>query len=151
MDFNFSKMSQEQAERVSKWHYEGEYSFYDFENDEEDLEELLSPHGDNYYMVEKGNEEVGFFCFETKNDSVEIGLGMKPELTGRGMGLNFFKAGLNFAISKYNPQEITLSVATFNKRAIKVYEKAGFVSANTFMQQDDDGSQVEFLKMRYEW
>ncbi|UOR13910.1 GNAT family N-acetyltransferase [Halobacillus amylolyticus] len=151
MDYNFSEISKKQAEKISNWHYEGEYSFYDYENDEEDIAELLSPRGDIYYMVKKGNEEIGFFCFETEEDSVEIGLGMKPELTGRGMGLDFFKAGLNFAISKFNPKEITLSVATFNKRAIKVYKRAGFESVKTFMQQDEDGSQVEFLKMEYEW
>lgn len=74
---------------------------------------------------------------------------MKPELTGRDLGLDFFKAGLRFAISKYNPNEITLSVATFNDRAINVYKKAGFESVETFMQ-DTNGSRFEFLKMKYE-
>jgi [ribosomal protein S18]-alanine N-acetyltransferase len=150
MDYKFNEVSQEQAETILNWHYEGEYSFYDYENDEENLVKLLNPHGDIYYMVKKGNDEVGFFCYEIEEDSVEIGLGMKPELTGRGMGLDFLKAGINFAISKYNPKEITLSVATFNKRAIKVYEKAGFESVKTFMQ-DTNGGRFKFLKMEYEW
>ncbi len=153
MDYNFNKMSQEQAENIaSNWHYEGEYSFYDFAADEEDLAELLNPQkrGDKYYIVKKDNEEIGFFYFENEGDSVEIGLGMKPELTGRGMGLDFLQAGLNYAISKYNLKQITLSVATFNERAIKVYKKAGFESVETFMQ-DTNGSCFEFLKMKYEY
>lgn len=152
MGYTFNKMSLEQAENIaSNWHYDGKYSFYDFAADEEDLAELLNPRerGDKYYIVEKGNEEIGFFCFENEGDSVDIGLGMKPELTGRGMGLEFLKAGLNYAISKYNPKAITLSVATFNERAIKVYKKAGFESVMTFMQ-DTNGSRFEFLKMKYE-
>ena len=152
MDYNFNKISQEEAENIaSNWHYEGKYSFYDIAADEEDLAEFLNPQerGDKYYIVKKGNEEIGFFYFEDKNDSVDIGLGMKPELTGRGMGLDFFKAGLDYAISKYNPKEITLSVATFNERAVKVYKKAGFESVKTFMQ-DTNGSRFEFLKMKYE-
>ncbi len=81
--------------------------------------------------------------------NVKIGLGMKPELTGKGMGLDFLKAGLSYAISKYNPKVITLLVATFNERAIKVYKKAGFESVETF-NQDINGSRFEFLKMKYE-
>ena len=152
MDYDFNKMSQEQAENIaSNWHYEGKCSFYDITADKEDLAEFLNPQerGDKYYIVKKSNEEIGFFYFEDKDDSVDIGLGMKPELTGRGMGLDFFKAGLGYAISKYNPKEITLSVATFNERAVKVYKKAGFESVKTFMQ-DTNGSRFEFLKMKYE-
>lgn len=74
---------------------------------------------------------------------------MNPELTGRGLGLGFLKAGLRFAISKYNPKEITLSVANFNDRAIKVYKKAGFECVETFIQYTN-GSSFEFLKMKYE-
>lgn len=152
MEYNFKKMSQQQAENIaSNWHYEEEYSFYDFEADEEDLAELLSPQkrGDKYYIGKKGNEEVGFFCFENEGDSVVIGLGMKPELTGMGMGSEFLRAGMSYAISKYKPKEIKLAVATFNERAIKVYQKAGFESNGTYMQ-DTNGSRFEFLKMKYE-
>ncbi|WP_100012113.1 GNAT family N-acetyltransferase [Lentibacillus sediminis] len=152
MDYNFSEMSQEQAENIaSNWHYEGKYSFYDVEADEEDLVEFLDPkkREDSHYIVKEGEEEIGFFSFNDKGDAIDIGLGMKPELTGRGLGLGFFKAGLRFVLSNYNPKEITLSVATFNDRAIQVYKKAGFESVETFMQ-DTNGSSFEFLKMKYE-
>lgn len=43
MQFYFSLMSQSDAEKIADWHYEGIYSFYDMENDPEDLQELLSP------------------------------------------------------------------------------------------------------------
>lgn len=151
MDYQFTKLSQEQAANIAfNWQYEVEYSFYNMTADEEDLTEFLNPveRGDKYFIITKGNEEVGFFCFENEVDSIDIGLGMKPELTGRGIGLEFLKAGLDYARSKYNPKEITLSVATFNKRAIKVYKKAGFKSVETFMQ-DTNGSRFEFLKMKY--
>ncbi|MCM3757325.1 GNAT family N-acetyltransferase [Sporosarcina aquimarina] len=151
MNYIFSKMSQKQAENIaSNWHYEGKYSFYDIAADEEDLAEFLAPQerGEKYFSVRLDEEEIGFFCFEYETGSVEIGLGMKPELTGRGLGLDFLKSGLNYAISKYNPENITLSVATFNERAIKLYIKAGFETTGTFMQ-DTNGSRFEFMRMRY--
>lgn len=152
MDYTFKEMTQEQAEEIaSKWRYEGEYSFYDISADEEDLVEFLNPEtrDDSYYIVKQGDEELGFFSFAVVEYSVDIGLGMKPEMTGRGLGLDFLKAGLAYAVVKYNPLEITLSVATFNERAIKVYKKVGFEPVETFMQ-DTNGSRFEFLKMKYE-
>ncbi|GEN82742.1 N-acetyltransferase [Sporosarcina luteola] len=152
MNYNFSKMSQEQAENIAvNWHYEGKYSFYDVSADEEDLAEFLNPmeRGNSYYIVKTDEKEIGFFSFDENGGFVDLGLGMKPELTGEGLGLEFLKAGLSYAISKYNPKEITLSVATFNERAIKVYIKAGFEPVATFMQ-DTNGSRFEFLKMKYD-
>ncbi|MBM7587148.1 ribosomal-protein-alanine N-acetyltransferase [Bacillus pakistanensis] len=153
MSYEFIKMSQTQAEDIAyHWHYDGEYSFYDFEADPEDLAEFLDPKGRGhaYYVVKKENQIIGFFSFnEDKDHSVDIGLGIKPEWTGRGYGFNFLKAGLKYAVSKFNPQKMTLSVATFNQRAIKVYEKAGFKPVEIFMQ-DTNGSRFEFLKMEYE-
>ena len=152
MDYIFKEMTQEQAEEIaSTWHYEGEYSFYDISADEDDLAEFLNPEkrAGSYYIVKQNDEELGFFSFAVEADSVDIGLGMKPELTGRGNGLEFTKVGVEYAVLKYNPQEITLSVATFNERAIKVYKKAGFTPVSTFMQ-DTNGSRFEFLKMKYD-
>ena len=78
-----------------------------------------------------------------------IGLGMKPNLTGRGNGVQFVKAGIAYAKSKYNAKQIILSVATFNQRAIKVYKKIGFKEIETFIQNTNGGS-FEFLKMMYD-
>lgn len=74
---------------------------------------------------------------------------MRPNLTGKGEGLEFLKSGIKFVKSEYNPEKLTLSVATFNERAIKVYRKIGFKGTITFMQDTND-STFEFLKMEYE-
>lgn len=63
--------------------------------------------------------------------------------------MEFLKAGIEFAESKYAPQKIMLSVATFNQRAVKVYRKIGFEEVDTFMQ-DTNGDSFEFLKMTYQ-
>jgi RimJ/RimL family protein N-acetyltransferase len=36
------------------------------------------------------------------------------------------KAGLDFALKEFNLQQLRLTVALFNQRAISVYEKIGF-------------------------
>ncbi|WP_186577995.1 GNAT family N-acetyltransferase [Aquibacillus kalidii] len=153
MTYKFEIMTQEQAEDIAfNWHYDGEYSFYDMEADKEDLDEFIDPEkrGDLKYAVINNDELIGFFSVNAVEDKTcDIGVGMRPDLTGRGKGLDFLKAGLEFVIKEYKPAKITLSVATFNQRAIKVYRKLGFNDINTFMQ-DTNGSTFEFLKMEYE-
>ncbi|MFF3102514.1 GNAT family N-acetyltransferase [Viridibacillus arvi] len=153
MGYRFEIMTQEQAEEIAfNWHYDAEYSFYDMEADKEDLVEFLDPNkrGDSNFVVTKDNDIIGFFSFNQVDiNTIDIGLGMRPNLTGNGNGLEFLKAGIEFAELKYTPQNIMLSVATFNQRAIKVYRKIGFEEVDTFMQ-NTNGNSFEFLKMTYQ-
>ncbi|WP_442871699.1 GNAT family N-acetyltransferase [Anaerocolumna sp. MB42-C2] len=57
---------------------------------------------------------------------LDIGLGMKPILCGKGYGYSFVKSGLDFAQGNFNIKQIRLTVAAFNTRAIRIYEKIGF-------------------------
>jgi len=142
-------MDEEAARAIATWHYDGVYAFYDMEQDPEDLEELLDPRSweDAYYAVsDERGELVGFFCFEQENDTVSVGLGLRPDLTGRGLGRRFLDAGLLFARKRYRPAAFALSVATFNERAIRLYRQAGFEDAGTFMQETNGGKH-EFLRM----
>ncbi|WP_112181869.1 MULTISPECIES: GNAT family N-acetyltransferase [Paraliobacillus] len=152
MAYEFSVMTQKQAENIAfNWHYEGEYSFYNMESDEEDLAEFLNPEerGKSTFAVTKENELVAFLSFsKVAVTTCDIGLGMRPDLTGQSNGAEFLRAGINFIQSEIKPKKITLSVATFNQRAIKLYRKVGFQGIETFMQ-DTNGSTFEFLKMEY--
>ncbi|SET52857.1 ribosomal-protein-alanine N-acetyltransferase [Salinibacillus kushneri] len=152
MTYQFDVMTQEQAEHIAyKWHYDGIYSFYDMEADQEDLAEFLDSNKRGYSMfaVTKENDLVGFFSAnQVGEDNVDIGFGMRPDLTGRGYGYHFLQTGLEFVIEIYHPKIITLSVATFNQRAIKLYKKLGFKEVQTFMQ-NTNGGEYEFLKMDY--
>ncbi|PFA63052.1 GNAT family N-acetyltransferase [Bacillus sp. AFS015802] len=153
MTFTFEMMNQEQAEDIAyNWHYDGEYSFYDMEADEDDLAEFLDSgtRGDSVFAVLKEDELIGFFSINKVGpDICDIGLGLRPDLTGKGMGLEFLNSGIDFVQSRFNPVKITLSVATFNQRAIKTYRRIGFKDIETFMQ-DTNGSTFEFLKMGFE-
>jgi ribosomal-protein-alanine N-acetyltransferase len=149
MQFRVKAMDEGYAQAVANWHYEGIYAFYDMDQDLEDLEELLTPDNwrDKFYaVVNEGGELVGFFYFEQEDEAVVIGLGLKPEYTGQGLGQAFVEAGLAYAKQKFDPTTFRLSVATFNHRAIKVYERSGFKADGLFMHATN-GGQHEFLRM----
>lgn len=150
--YTFRLMTQQEAEEVAyEWHYRGVYSFYNLENDREALELFLEPRHrkNNYYTVSYQGQTIGLFCFEKeKNGVIELGLGIEPSLTGKGFGSQFVEAGIHFCIQKYHPKQITLSVATFNKRAIKTYTKVGFEPIYTY-KDTMNNQQVDFLLMQY--
>jgi [ribosomal protein S18]-alanine N-acetyltransferase len=72
---------------------------------------------------------------------------MRPDLTGRGLGEEFVHAGLRFARETYSPPAFRLTVASFNRRAISVYERAGFETVERF-GSDTRGAEREWLLMR---
>lgn len=149
MKFEFQPMDQDWARAIAGWHYEGIYAFYDMEQDAGDLEELLDPNSwkdHTYAVTDDQGDLVGFFCFEPQKEGVVIGLGLRPDLTGRGWGQSFLEAGLELAREKYRPAAFLLSVATFNQRAIHVYRKAGFEDAEVYLHETN-GGQYEFLRM----
>jgi ribosomal-protein-alanine N-acetyltransferase len=150
--YRFRLMSDQEATRISGWHYEPPYDFYDATSDPDDLRELLDPkrRKDAYFSVfDEGGVLVGFFQFEREGTTVDIGLGMRPDLTGRRLGVRYLLAGLEFARERFSPERFRMSVATFNERAIRVYERAGFRRGNEYMHSTNGGEYL-FLSMARE-
>jgi [ribosomal protein S18]-alanine N-acetyltransferase len=105
--------------------------------------------GDAYFAVEdEAGDLIGFFSFKRKDaDTIEIGLGLRPDHTGRGLGGGFLEAGLDYGRAHFGPGQFALSVATFNRRAITVYERAGFTAVRVYMHSTNGGD-WEFVEMR---
>ncbi len=82
-----------------------------------------------------------------EDGSVLVGLGLRPDLTGTGLGLAFVNAGLAFGNAQFAPAAFRLFVMTFNQRAIRVYERAGFQRVGVVAQRSPQGERP-FLEMR---
>jgi ribosomal-protein-alanine N-acetyltransferase len=105
--------------------------------------------GDAYIAVEdEAVELIGYFCFKpAEPGTIVIGLGLRPDRTGCGLGGAFLQAGLDHARMHHRPKEFALAVATFNERTITVYERAGFDVVRTYMHHTNGGD-WEFAEMR---
>jgi ribosomal-protein-alanine N-acetyltransferase len=148
--FRFIPLNPEYARSIAGWHYPGEYAFYDMASDPEDRAEILNSANwpETYYAVlGLGDSVIGFFEYRLEGGVLTIGLGLCPFLTGKGLGLEFTRAGLDFARQMFHPAAFRLRVATFNRRAIKVYERAGFRPDGTEWFKLG-GRDWEFLWMR---
>jgi ribosomal-protein-alanine N-acetyltransferase len=149
--FHFRPLTQANAEAISRWHYPEPFSFYDWAEDPDDLAELLDPElrGDAYCAVQDvAGDLIGYFSFKERDlGTLQVGLGLRPDRTGQGLGGAFLRAGLDHARSRFEPTQFVLSVATFNRRAITVYERAGFAAVRVFMHSTNGGD-WEFVEMR---
>ena len=141
MKVTIEPASAETFAAMAAWRYEAPYDFYDG-----DQEPVLNP---ERYFAALGDDGtlVGFFYFEEKGGVLEIGLGMRPDPTGRGLGGEFFRRGLDFARTNYQPTQIVLNVAAFNERAIRVYERTGFQASGRHMRTFARWGEVEFVEM----
>ena len=117
------------AQAIAAWRYPEPYAFYNWSTFPGDVAELLDPAGwGTVFFVARdpGEGLAGYFEFRPAGDSLVVGLGMRPDLTGRGRGRDFVETGLRFATERFRPRRFELRVATFNGRAIRVYEALGF-------------------------
>jgi RimJ/RimL family protein N-acetyltransferase len=127
-------MTEEHARAISLWKYDGVYSFYD--HNAEHISGFMD--GTHYVCLNDAGELIGFFCFGDDariptveenvydGDYLDIGLGLRPDLCGQHGGLGFVNSGLDYAVRNLGATRFRLSVAAFNERAVKVYERAGF-------------------------
>ena len=126
---------------MGAWRYEPPYDFYDG-----DVDPVLNPER-FYEALDEDGALVGNFYFEEKGDALEIGLGLRPDLTGQGLGFDYVLAGVEFGRRRFRPARVILNVAAFNERAIKVYERAGFRETGRHTRRFDRWGEVEFVEM----
>ena len=126
---------------MAGWRYPPPYDFYD-----SDADPVLNP--ERFFGArDEAAELIGFYYFEPKPPDLDYGLGLRPDLTGQGLGLEFFRAGLSFAHERYRPRHVFLHVAAFNERAKRVYERAGFRVVSSHVRTFERFGEVEFLTM----
>lgn len=97
------------AEDISTWRYVATYEVYDMAGANPD--ELLDP-GIGYHAVMAGARLIGFRCFgrdgqvpgwEYDDSALDTGGGLRPELTGQGLGRAVISAGLAFGRVRFSP------------------------------------------------
>jgi [ribosomal protein S18]-alanine N-acetyltransferase len=159
MDLSICKMNMFYAADILGWKYEEPYDFYNNELTEEALRELLN--GSYHAVVSEENQLIGFYCTGRSaqvpagdqfhayhnGDYVDIGLGMRPELTGKRLGFAFCSFIIHTIQSFQGNKPLRLTVAKFNQRAIHLYKKHGFTRQKEFVT--DSGSFIVMVKKSF--
>ena len=155
MVYSWRKLNWSDAVAITQWRYEAPYSVYDMICNPAELV------NEEYYSCVDGEGDiVGFGCFGFEaqvhggiligayadTSIVDIGLGFRPDLTGKGQGMSFLQSLLEFAEHKFHPKGFRLTVASWNTRAICLYGKGGFSPVRTFASMTLVG-ETQFILM----
>jgi [ribosomal protein S18]-alanine N-acetyltransferase len=128
-------LQKDQALDVITWQYEPPYNVYNFNHREEELTYLLEPRHAFHALLNDSGGLEGFCSFGADGqvtggnyhaEALDIGMGLRPALTGQGRGLDYAKAVLEYALTTYQPQKLRVTIMSFNWRARRVWEHLGF-------------------------
>lgn len=143
-------LTREHAEDISTWRYDAPYAVYDMVGVPPD--ELLDPEvGFHAVMVE--DRLIGFRSFgpdgqvpgwEYDSSALDTGGGLRPELTGQGLGRAVISAGLEFGRTRFAPSAFRVTVASFNARALHTVTALGFERVGAF-RAVRDGREFDVL------
>ena len=153
MSLSFSPMDRPSAGEILRWRYEPPYDIYNLQDVEDALLYALDPQN-NFYVIRDQNAGcVGFCSFgedgqvpggDYTQEALDIGMGIQPELTGRGLGSSYVAAVVDYARRTFAPKCLRVTIAAFNQRAQSVWQKNGFQQVQAFRQEV---TQREFVVM----
>jgi RimJ/RimL family protein N-acetyltransferase len=142
MDLTFRPITEKDVRQIFTWEYEAPYDIYNLpsENIEEELGYFLDPQNNFFSLF--SNQDLTAFCSygsdarvpggDYTEEALDIGMGVKPDLTGQGNGSDFARAVLLYALNSFQPEKLRVTIAGFNERARRVWEKLGFEQTQTF-------------------
>lgn len=154
MILSFSPLTKSAAREIVTWRYEPPYDIYNLDNSEETINYLLDEQYHIQAMRDENNSLVGFCSFgvdgqvpggDYSADALDIGMGIRPDLTGQGRGGNIVASVLDFAQRKFNTNTFRVTIAAFNQRAQRVWEKNSFIPIETFIFE---ARKLDFVIMR---
>ena len=102
---------------------------------------------DNFMFAFLGMKEINRFTSSSK-----LGIVMEPRYVSKGYGFLIMKSFLDYYFKQMSMKRMVLEVNEWNLRAVKLYEKLGFVFYGSYMQKfenqfiDLDSSQYDNIK-----
>jgi ribosomal-protein-alanine N-acetyltransferase len=123
------------------WRYEPPYDFYNLDPTRLDTlihDSFLNPAYHYFSVFDEQDSLIAFRCFgedarvpggDYSADALDMGGGLRPDLTGRGLGPQVMRAAMDFARVEFSPRAFRVTVAAFNLRALHACEKVGYVPA----------------------
>lgn len=135
---------------------------FKMEEEEKWYESISSDKPENYSFAIETLEEpryiggCGLNKIDWKNRVAQVGIFIGLELyRGQGYGTDAMRVLLRFIFDQMNMNKVRLEVFSFNARAIKSYEKCGFIKEGVMRQElFRDGKYHDIVTMgilRAEW
>lgn len=151
---HFMPMLESQAKAIAGWTYAPPYALYSLSAESERDEliaSLIDPNNHYYACFDEDNQVLAYYCFGEEArvrggdygvDALDIGGGIRPDVTGHGHGKEFLQSGIILARKLFAPTYLRMTIAGFNVRAQRVAQGLGFEETERFVRASD---QREFV------
>lgn len=141
-------MSAAHAEAICSWRYPPPYDRFNWPSWEE-MSARGIEFGDPWLretqyaaVLNVRDELIGYVQFFPLLKVTRLGLGLRPDLCGKGAGAVLTRLAAEEALRRSPGDEVDLEVLAWNTRAIRAYEKAGFVLDDTYCRQTSAGPEM---------
>lgn len=131
-------MSPAHAAELCEWRYEAPFHIYnwplwaDMQKDGIEYGDPVLREQQYASILDEHGMFIGFAQFFPLGNVTRLGLGLKPELCGLGIGTMLVTVIAEEARRRAPGNEIDLEVFVWNERAIRAYERAGFRIEDTY-------------------
>ena len=141
MNFDFQPISFSDAEEIVGWRYPSPYHLYNMD----DTAQLLNP-AFHYYVSRFEEHVTAFLCygedaqapgFDYDNSCVDVGWGLRPDLTDRGLGECFISQVMGFMRLRTERKRLRVTIMAFNERCQKACGSVGFICSDRFVRPAD--------------
>jgi [ribosomal protein S18]-alanine N-acetyltransferase len=155
LQISYRLADEESAHEFLQWQYQPPYDIYNCPpvDLEKAIQYNIDPKNNVYAMFAHAGGLIGYCSYgkdaqvpggDYSEEALDIGLMIKPELTGQGLGASFAREVIKNGNDRYRPKKLRVTIAAFNKRAIRVWEKNGFQQTQRFKRSGDG---MEFIVM----
>jgi len=148
MEITFKPLDEAGAREIFTWQYPPPYDIYNLPEEKVDQElSFFLDTGNGYHGLWDSSGRLAAFCVfgtdarvpggDYSRDALDIGFGLLPSLTGQGKSQPYLKAVLRCAAARWEPAAFRVTIAGFNQRARRAWEKLGFQTVETFPRERD--------------
>ena len=143
--YSIFPLTEENAREITTWRYDPPFDLYDLAP--QYLSGFINPEYYYHQILNEKEDLVGYCCYGldaqvpggeyliNMPEVLDIGVGMKPILTGAGLGHEFVSAILDYASERFQPSRFRVTVAEFNQRSVRTFQNLGFKIQGSFIRE----------------
>lgn len=148
LNISYCPADEKSAREYLQWQYEPPYDIYNCSPDkiEKIIPYNIDPANNIYAMFDQVNQLIGYCSYgkdarvsggDYSEEALDIGMMIRPSLTGQGRGSDFARDVIHNGSRLFGPRKMRVTIAAFNRRAVRVWEKNGFRQTQTFKRERD--------------
>lgn len=124
----YHQTTENEKYEINDWKYSGDYAIYNnppYEEQKKTGRGFANP-ANHFYSFYDNEALIGFINLSDEGSEVFFGIGANPDYCSKGYGQQMTQTSWEISQQLFPGKPVYLEVRTWNKRAVRCYEKAGF-------------------------